>query len=165
MRITPLEIRSQSLKKGFIGYDVREVEAFKELAASALEEAAMEIMRLEERLHETEKRLTDHMENEKTLKDAITTAQKMVDDIKENARKEAELTVAEAKFHGDGIVRQAQSRATELKEEISRLKKQRVEIETSIKAILDYHSSKLLIEEDESKKADEEADKLKFLPK
>lgn len=163
MKITPLEIKNHSLKRSLIGCDRKEVEALKEMAAGALEEARNEITRLEEKLKTTEARLSEHMQNEAVLRDSITTAQRMVDDIKVNARKEAELIAAEAKIQADEIVRQAQGRARELREEILRLKHQRMELETSIKAVIDYHSTKLLLEEEEAKKADEDAEKVKFI--
>lgn len=165
MRITPLEIKSHQLKKSFKGYDTREVEELRDLAADALEEAAREIMTLQEKVKDSAVRITEYAANENMLKETITTAQRMVEDLKSNARKEAELLVAEAKLQAEAIVRQAQSRSRDLQEEIFRLKKQRIELETAIKAIIDYHSSTLLLEEDEAKKADEEADKLKFLAK
>lgn len=165
MRITPLEIKSHQLKKSFKGYDTREVEELRDLAADALEEAAREIMTLQEKVKDSAVRITEYAANENMLKETITTAQRMVEDLKSNARKEAEILVAEAKLQAEAIVRQAQSRSRDLQEEIFRLKKQRIELETAIKAIIDYHSSTLLLEEDEAKKADEEADKLKFLAK
>lgn len=163
MKVTALEVRSHQLKRSMRGYDVREVDALKELAATALEEAAGEISRLQEKLKDATERLEDHIANERMLREAITTAQKMSEDLKDGAKKEAELMIAEARMRADEIVRQAQGRATQVQEEIYRLKKQRIEVETAIKAIIDYHSATLLLEEEESRKADAEADKIKFL--
>ncbi|HLC18333.1 MAG TPA: DivIVA domain-containing protein [Thermodesulfobacteriota bacterium] len=165
MKITPLEIRGFSFKKSIGGYNQREVDRLKEQAAEALEEANRTIMLLEERLKDTGTRLNEHIKNENLLKEAITTTHKMAGDIKEGAKKEAELTLAEAKMRAEDIIRQAQSRATKFSDEIHRLKKQRAEIESSIKAVLDYHSTKLLIEEEESQRADTEAEKIKYLLK
>ncbi|MFQ5465029.1 MAG: DivIVA domain-containing protein [Thermodesulfobacteriota bacterium] len=165
MKITPMEIRSHHIKKTMRGYDVREVELLKDLSAEALEEANREVMRLEEKVHDLEGSLGEHVKNELMLRETITTAQKMVEHIKGNARKEAELIVAESKLRGEEIVRLAQTRATEIREEIMRLRRQRNELNTSIKAIIDYHSSTLLLDEEESFLADTELDKLKFLPK
>ena len=165
MKITPMEIRSHHLGRGLRGYDVKEVESLREMAANALETANREVMRLEEKMRGMEEELSEHIRNEKMLKEAITTTQKMVTDIKENARKEAELIEAEARMRGEEIVRQAQDRADDLKDEIRRLRQQRSELNTSIKAIIDYHASTLLLEEEESQRADGEAEKLKFLPK
>jgi cell division initiation protein len=165
MKVTALEIRSHPLKKSMRGYDVREVESLRELASDALEGASREIMFLEEKVKDLEERLSEHIENETTLKQAITTTQRMAGDIKENARKEAELIIVEAKMRAEEIVSQSQGHATRLQEEILGLKKQRIEFETQIKAVLDFHSTKLLVEEEESRKMDVEADKLRFMPK
>ena len=165
MKITPLEIRGYQFKRSFKGCDAQEVEKLKELASDTLEEAMRANAVLEEKLREANERLSEHMANERTLRDAITTAHSMVEDLKTGAKREAELLIAEARLQGEEIVRQAQSRSLELQDEIFRLRKQRAEIESSIRAILDYHSSMLTIECDESRKADGESEKLKFLPK
>lgn len=165
MRITALEVRSYHLKKTFKGYDPKEVEHLKELASDALEEASREIARLEDKLRDAGTRLAEHVAQEEVLRNSITTAQTMVEDLKNNAKKEAELIIAEARMQADEIIRKSQGRATQLQEEIYRLKKQRIELETAIKAVIDYHSSTLMMEGEESKKADEESEKLKFFPK
>lgn len=165
MKITALEVRSYQIKKAFMGLDAREVGHLKELASDALEEATREITALQERLSEASSRLTEHLSREEMLKNTITTAQSMVEDLKGNARKEAELIVAEARMQADEIVRQAHARASSLQEEIYRLKKQRMELEGQIKAVIDYHTGILVLEEAESKKADEDADKVKFISK
>ncbi len=164
MKITPIEIKEYSFRKKALGLDPREVDSLKELAASALEDANREKARLEERVRDLEGRLREHVKNEALLKDAITTTQKMSTDIKENARKEAELIIAEAKVRGEDIIRQARSHAKEINSEIAGLKKQRAEFEASLRALLDYHTTKILIDEEEAQKAEEEANKIKYLP-
>lgn len=165
MKVTPLEIKSHGLKKSFKGYDVREVEELRDMAADALEESAKEIMALQEKLKDLTERNREYAANETILRETITTAQKMVDDLKMNARKEADLVVAEAKLHAEEIIRQAQSRAAQVQDDIYRLRRQRKELEASIKAVIDYHSSVFLTEEEEARKADEETDKLKYFSK
>ena len=165
MKITALEIRSHQIKKSIRGYDVRETDSILEMAADAIEEATREINRLEDRLKETSDSLAEHMANESILKETITSAQRMVEDLKNNARKEAELIIAEARMQADEIVRQAHTRASQVQDEIHRLKKQRIELESKIKALIDYHSTTLLMEEEEARHADEESEKLKFFSK
>lgn len=165
MKLTPLEIRSHGLKKSFKGYAVSEVEELRDMAADALEEAAKEIMTLQEKLRDSSERNREYAANENILRETITTAQKMVEDLKANARKEAELVIAEARLQAEDIIRQAQSRASQVQDDIYRLRRQRKELEASIKAVIDYHSSVFLTEEEEARKADEETDKLKYFSK
>jgi len=165
MKVTPLEIRSHGIKKSFKGYAVKEVEDLRDMAAEALEEAAKDIMTLQEKLRDVSERNREYAANENILRETITTAQRMVDDLKTNARKEAELVITEARLQAEEIVRLAQSRASQVQDDIYRLRKQRKELEASIKAIIDYHSSVFLTEEEEARKADEETDKLKYFSK
>ncbi|MBI5642688.1 MAG: DivIVA domain-containing protein [Deltaproteobacteria bacterium] len=165
MRMTSHEIKGYQLKKGFRGYDIQDVENLREQAATALEEASREIMNLSDKLRNAQENLDEHIANERMLRDTLTTAQKMVEDLKHATKKETELLLAEARLQAEEIIRQAQSRSTHLQEETFRLRQQRLEIETSIKALINYHSAKLIMEEDESRKADSESEKLKFFSK
>ncbi len=165
MKITPIELREHIISKRLFGYDTHEVDALKELVAESLEEAAKKISSLDEQVKDMSSRLAEHEQREAMLKDTITTAKKMVDDLKNNARKEAEIIIAEARQKSDELARQANNRAQGIQEEIYKLKKQRIEIETSIKAVLDYHSKVLYMELKDAAGADREAEKLKFLTK
>ncbi|MBI5236314.1 MAG: DivIVA domain-containing protein [Deltaproteobacteria bacterium] len=165
MKITPMDIRAHQFKKSLMGYDAKDVEALRETAAQAIEDAGMELMRLEERLKDATVELNAHIGNERTLRDAITSAQKIGDGLRDNARKEAELLIAEARLQADNIVKQAHGRALELQDEIYRLKKQRMEMESAIRAVINYHNGALTVEEQESRQSDERSDKLKFLNK
>lgn len=165
MKFTPLEIRNYGFKKSFRGYDEKGVEELREMAADALEDAAREIMALEEKVTDLSERNRVYAANETVLRETITTAQKMVDDLKTNARREAELVVAEARLNAEEIIRQAQSRASNVQDDIYRLRKQRKELEASLKAVLDYHTGIFLSEEEDARKMDEETDKLKYLTK
>jgi len=165
MKFTPLEIRNHGFKKSFRGYDEKGVEELREMAADALEDAAREIMALEEKVSDLSERNRVYAANETILRETITTAQRMVEDLKTSARREADLIVAEARLAAEEIVRQAQSRASNVQEDIYRLRKQRKELEASLKAVLDYHTGIFLSEEEDARKMDEETDKLKYLTK
>jgi len=164
MKITHIEIKGFAFRKKAIGYDPREVDSLKERAASALEDTNRERARLEDKVRDLETRLSEHVKNESLLKDAITSTQKITMDIKDNARKEGELIIAEAQVRGDDIIRQAQSRASNISDDILRLKKQRAEFEASLKALISYHTTQILINDEESTKAEEEANKIKYMP-
>ena len=164
MKITPIEITEQIFRSKFLGYDPIEVDAMRELVAQALEEAAKNISDLEDEVKQMSRRLMEHEQREAMLKDTITTAQMMVDDLKNNARKEAEIIIAESRLQADEVSKQAQKRVLDIQGEIRQLKKQRIEFETSLKALLEYHSSVLLLDATESEKADAESEKLKMFP-
>ena len=165
MRATSLDIKEIKLKKKFSGYDTTEVELMRELACGALEDSARKITELKSEVERLDARLKEHEKIERTLKDTISTAHKMYEDLKGTAVKESELIVAEAKLQASDIHNQASSRANGIRTEIIGLKKQRLEIESSIKAVLDYHSNLLELGNQEARKADAELEKLQFLRK
>ncbi|MBI5874645.1 MAG: DivIVA domain-containing protein [Deltaproteobacteria bacterium] len=165
MKITPIEIKEHKFKKTFRGFDPHEVKALTDIVAETLEEAARHNNGLEEKLKGMAARLVEHEEREKILRETITTAQKMVEDLKNNARKEAELIISEAKIQADAMMKKAHERAVQIQGEIFQLKKQRLEMQTSIKTILEHHANLLSLGGQEAAKQDAEDDKLKFIKK
>lgn len=163
MKITPLEIEEYSLNNNLFGYDKTEVEVLKSLCADALSSARSEVADMSEKLKRAESSLEEHEEREAVLRATITTAQKMVDDMKKNAMKESEFIIAEASHQSEEITKQAMQRAANIQDEINTLRKQRIELETAIRGVLRYHASVLKMDEEDSKKADEEAEKLKYM--
>jgi cell division initiation protein len=59
--------------------------------------------------------------------------------MKNNARKEAELIIEEAKINAQRIVDHAQSQTLQAEAEINQLKRQRAQFESSLKANIEMH--------------------------
>ncbi len=165
MHLTPMDIREQKFTKGLRGYGREEVDSFMELTAEALEGAIRKTTLLEEKLSRMTRALSEHEERETLLKEAITTAQSMSGAMKVNATKEAELIVSEARVKAEALVREGHQRVASIQDEIHNLKKQRLELQTAFKSILDYHSNLLIMEGEESQKRDGEDEKFRFLQK
>ena len=165
MHLTPMDIREQKFTKGLRGYDREEVDSFMEFTAEALEGAVKKATLLEEKLSRMTRELSEHEDRETLLKEAITTAQSMSGAMKVNATKEAELIVSEARVKAEALVREGHQRVAAIQDEIHNLKKQRLELQTAFKSILDYHSNLLIMEGEESQKKDAEDEKFRFLQK
>ncbi len=165
MGITPIELKEFQLRRAAFGYNRKDVETLRELCVEALTEATKEIDRLKAELRAAEERLSEHERRESLLKDTITTAQKMVEELKTNARKEADLIVAEAQHEADRIIEQAHQEVAKLKEHLLELKRQRVEFETELRSLLTYHMNLIETGEKEAQKVEEEASKLRFFKK
>src|SRR5215813_4165802 len=89
MRITPMDMRQQRFKTAMRGYDRTEVVAFLTEAADDYEHAMREIDRLRGDLMRLEALLGEHRERENNLRDTLITAQRVTDELKENAQTEA----------------------------------------------------------------------------
>ena len=165
MKITPLDIQQQQFKTRFRGFDVREVDAFLEQMAETFETLQKTNQNLRDEVRRLELEIQGYRKREETFKRALLNSQKVLDQMKDNARKSAELIIAEAEVKAEKILNNAHNRLAQLHEDISELKRQRTQIEVQISSIIEAHSRLLEIGKEGVKESDEEDDKIKLLKK
>jgi cell division initiation protein len=139
MRITPLDITQKSFRRALRGYDRQEVEAFLALVASEFEEAVREVQALRQDVTRMDEEIAEFRGRERSLQETMVTAQKACEDIRESARKEAEITLAEAELQAEKIVQAAHSRFLRIVDDISELKRQRSGFEAQVRAQVESH--------------------------
>ncbi len=125
MRITPLDIRKQVFAKKMFGYDVYEVKSFMEMIASELEQVNREVHEFTEKIKTIESELGTYKNIEKNMQDTLMTAQKITDEIKVNAQKEAELIVKDAQIHAHKEKEIAREKVLNYEKELTTLKHQK----------------------------------------
>lgn len=163
MKITPLDIQQQQFKTSLRGFDRREVDAFLEQMAGVLESLQRENENDNEEIRRLELEIQGYKKREETFKRALLNSQKVLDQMKENARKSAELIIAEAEVKAEKILNKAHNRLAQLHEDIAELKRQRTQIEVQISSIIEAHSRLLEIGKESMKELDEEDAKVKLL--
>jgi len=163
MNLTPLDIQQQKFKTKFRGFDVREVDAFLEQVAGVFEEMQRRHKDLQEEVRRLELEIQGYRKREETFKRALLNSQKVLDQMKDNARKSAELIIAESEVKAEKILNKAHNRLAQLHEDISELKRQRMQIEVQISSILEAHGRLLEISKEGNREMDEEDAKLKVL--
>jgi cell division initiation protein len=163
MTLTPLDIQQQQFKIRFRGYEPREVEAFLEKTADAFEALQRENLRASEEIRRLEHESQGYHKREETFKRALLNSQKVLEQMKQNARKSAELIIAEAEVKAEKILNQAHNRLAQLHEDINELKRQRMQIEVQIGSIIEAHSRLLEMGKESMKQLDAEDSKLKIL--
>ena len=145
MELTPLDIRNQTFhKKKFGGIDQEEVKSFLNAVAESFEQMSRTKTDLTERLKIAEERVNYYRQIEKTIQDAVVTMQKTADESKQNAEKEAELIIAEAKAKALGEIDNIKQEAILLKKEIEQLRTLRTNYLIRFKAQI--HSQQELLE-------------------
>ena len=162
MKMTPLDIQQQQFKIKFRGFDVREVDAFLEQMADAFESLQSENNRLHQEIKRLQLEAKGYREREESFKRAMLNSQKVLEQMKENARKSAELVVAEAEVKAEKILSRAQNRLSQLHEDIVELKRQRSQIEVQIRSVIEGHAKLLEIGKEETRIREEEDGKLKL---
>jgi len=163
MKLTPLDIQQQQFKTRFRGFDVREVDGFLEQMSGAFEKALSENESLHEEIRRLKLESQGYKEREETFKRAMLNSQKVLEQMKKNAQKSAELVVAEAEVKAEKILNRAQNRLAQLHEDIAELKRQRMQIEVQIRSIIEGHAKLLEIGIEETQTMEEEDEKLKLL--
>ena len=90
MRVTPLDLRNHRFPRHWTGYAREEVDEFLRLVAEDYEAVLREVESQREQLIQLEARLEVLSANEQVLRDTLITAQKLSEDLKRTAIKEAE---------------------------------------------------------------------------
>ena len=161
IKITPSDIQQQQFKIRFRGFDIREVDVYLERLAEAYESLLEENEKFREKIDRLNLESEGYKKREEIFKRAILNSQKVLEQMKQNAQKSAELIVAEAEVNAEKILNRAHNRLAQLHEDIAELKRQRMQIEVQIRAILESHTKLLDIEKEDAKASDEADDKVK----
>jgi cell division initiation protein len=163
MKFTSLDIQYQQFKTRFRGFDIQEVDIFLEQMADAFESLQVENNRLLEKIKRRKLEIQGFQEREGTFKRAMVQSQQVLEQMKQNAQKSAELIIADAEVKAEKIVNRAHNRLAQLHEDISELKRQRMQVEVQIRSVIESHSKLLEIGKEEMTAMDEKDAKLKLL--
>ncbi|MFP5287086.1 MAG: DivIVA domain-containing protein [Thermoanaerobaculia bacterium] len=101
MALTPLEIQKTRFSTRMRGFDPTEVEEFLSVMAEELSNRIVQLDKLERENRYYKQRLEEAEQREHQLQQTLLRAQKVSDDLMENARREAEVTVKEAEVMAD----------------------------------------------------------------
>lgn len=123
MSLTPLDIHNKEFSRSFRGYVEDEVNEFLDLIIKEFDLLLKEKRELEERNAMLNERLNHFTAIEESLSKSILVAQETAEDVKSNARKEAQLIVKEAEKNADRIINEALAKSRKLSIEIDELKK------------------------------------------
>jgi len=147
MRITPHDIRQQQFTvRMFRGFDPSEVDAFLEDVADDYEGLLKENALLKEQIAASEERSRGVVEREKNLHDVMVTTQRLVDEMKSAAKREAELIVREAELRGEKAVEAARGEEAKIRVEIQTLKRMRRQLVEELGATMDRYQRMLAAE-------------------
>jgi cell division initiation protein len=130
MRYTPVELRHVKIgRTTFGGYRKLETEKLLEDIADSFEEVWRDRGELTDKLEDVEKILAEVKQRESLLASTLVAAEKASTEIREAAKREAELIIAEAHQEARSVTRGAQSERERLFTEVRR-------VETLLRAAL-----------------------------
>ena len=148
MNITPLDIQQQQFKGKMLGgLDPNDVDAFLQVVAAEMETLIRENTELKEQGRRVALQLEELSQREVTLRETMLAAQKISEEMKANAQKEAKLIVSEAELKGERIVADAENRLLQLQNQIHDTRRQKTQFESNLKSLLEAHLKLLSIDE------------------
>lgn len=163
MGVTPLVIKQKEFTTRFRGFDVQEVDAFLEEIAKEFESQEADLETLRQEHHRLNLENQGYRNREESMRNAMIQSQKVLDQMKENAEKAAQVTIANAEVEAEKILNRAHKRLSQLHSDITELKRQRIQLEIQISSVLESHSKLLEMTKEENKAADESESTLKFI--
>lgn len=134
MKISPLDLRQARFQRTMRGYDPEEVQRFLDLVRIEMESLREENQALRNELQQALRRLSEFREQEGLLRDALLTAQRVGEDLRTNAEREAELRVGDAELKAGRLIGDAMHRVQELRSQIVELRQVKAALRNEIRA-------------------------------
>ncbi|MFA5479515.1 MAG: DivIVA domain-containing protein [Candidatus Muiribacteriota bacterium] len=143
MKITPLDIRKREFNKKLRGYNPEEVDEFIRTIYDEYNKVYTENKNIKSQVSKLEEKIKEFEEMEKTLKQALLSAQKTSGQLKTNAEREAQLIIKESELNAEKIVETAKEEAKELLKHIKLLQSRKKMIKMDLKAQLESYMEML----------------------
>jgi len=143
MKISPLDLMQTQFSRRLRGFDPREVQDFLKDMAEQMEKLMRENAAQAEKLKQQAQEISQFQENESALRNTLITAQRLSEQIKDAAEREAHLLTREAEIQAKKILEQAQSRLGQVEADIAELKRQRSTLQAKMRSILQAHQELL----------------------
>ena len=158
MKISPMDIQKQTFGRKLRGLDPEDVKTYLNLVAEEVAALQRERDSLEQEVGSLRSVVDEHRQRETILKNTLLTAQRVSEEIKEAARKQAESGIKEAEMQSDRLLELAQARAHEVERGILELRAHRTSLRTDIRALITRLTTILDLQEEA-----EVEDNLRFL--
>jgi cell division initiation protein len=137
MALTPVEIRHVSPAKGFFGYKRGQTDRLLAEIAASFEDVWRERADLADKVEQLESDLVRYRELEALLRTTLVSAEKAGSELKEQARREADLILNEAHTEARAVTRRALAENERLVLETQRLKERLRAVLTAVEEVED----------------------------
>jgi cell division initiation protein len=134
MTITPVELHHIGLKRGLVGYRRGPVDELILEIADSFEEVWRQRADYADRIEHLEGELSRHRDLESLLRTTLVSAEKTAHELKDQAKREAELVVGEAHAEAREVTRAA---AAERERLLAEARKVRALLEAALDAVND----------------------------
>ena len=137
--LTPLDVRSQEFARTLRGYDRAQVDEFKLAISEELERLLRDRAQHEERLRSAQEQLRAYQDRERAMNEALVAAQQLRVDSREQAEREAELVLREARAEAERIMERARQEEAAVRARSDGAARQFTTYVASFRALLERH--------------------------
>jgi DivIVA domain-containing protein len=135
--LTPLDVRRYDFGNALRGYDRARVDQFRDQVANELERMARHAATLESKAQSFHEQLRAFRERDKAINEALISAQQLRAEVKEQAEREAQLILREARAEGERIVSAAQNDTRRIEQDLEVLARQRRSYLAQLRAMVE----------------------------
>ncbi len=137
MPLTVLDIANKEFKVSLRGYNQDEVDEFLDEVMRNYEAVIRENDELRQSTSGMGEKLEHYRQLEQTLQNTLVVAQSTAEEMKQAARKEAELVVREAEARARELMQKAEHQVAEQQQEVERLRRETDQFRARVKSLLE----------------------------
>lgn len=130
-------LEEKKFRKRLMGLNPVDVEAFLLDVTEELRRFKEENANLKKDVQTLESEIKEHRDREKTIRAVLISAQVNAEQIKANAEREAKLVISQAEVKAEAILNDAGNRLTRMEQEISEMRRNRIQFGARMRSLLD----------------------------
>ena len=137
MKLTPLDIHHKEFGHSLRGYNEEQVDGFLDEVADEFERLFKENIDMSERLEAANERVRSYQAMEATLQNTMVAATRSAEEIQNQARGEADMTVRDAELKAKEIIHNALQQRQKVASELIRIKQAEEEFRSRYRSLLE----------------------------
>jgi cell division initiation protein len=138
MPLTPLDIHNKEFPKKMMGgYDPDAVDEFLDEVVADFEALTRENSRLKDQVESLTQQLEKYRHLEDSINRTLMAAQEAAEEMKNNAKKQAELIIQDAKLNAERIIEAGQAKSRRIMEENADLARVVSTLRTQVRTLLE----------------------------
>ncbi len=139
MSTSRFDLLSHDFPRSFRGYSPKHVELFIQDLADSIARLGEEKVMLLRRVEELEAKLARHEKNESSLRETLVATQRMMEDLKNSAQREAQLIIEAARGKAENLTAQGSLRLARITDEIAEARRIKAQFEYHVRSIIEAH--------------------------
>lgn len=143
MKITPLDIRHKEFGRSMRGYKDLEVDEFLDEIVEEFERVFNENIDYRDRLEALEEKIEQYKNIEETLQKTLISAQEQAEELKINAKKEADLILRDAELKSRGIINDSYAERQKIQRSVQSLRQKHEDLRYQLRSLIEGYMNVL----------------------